>query len=270
MAFEAMKEMSDGVPDYLEVPVEDGLLDKATAIIRSLGYDMEEAISVLLRGLIQSPYENVEPSRAEEFVKRVAQTSLDDMVTQPLLLPRRDVFKVDLLDYAVPAFCTFTKPYFGTIEDIAEFRHALHRDEQRKPEDMEFASVKLYGSKYDSQGAGMYEHTNIWGFPYYVWWDKLECIHLWVGIKDRFYRCVRARLTNLKYDTEQDASQADSPGKQIWGYPHILEYRHPFHFNRMYVIEKTFDNESDLLNDLQQYDGSIDLKGWLNDLFGDG
>ncbi len=37
--------MADGVPDYLEVPVtEEGLLEKVTAAIHALGYDMEEAI----------------------------------------------------------------------------------------------------------------------------------------------------------------------------------------------------------------------------------
>lgn len=61
-----------------------------------------------------------------------------------------------------------------------------------------------------------------------------------------------------------------SPGEQIWGYPHILEYRHPFHFSRMYVVEKKFDTEEDLLENLEHFDGSIELKGWLDDLFGDG
>lgn len=34
MAFDAMKKIAEGTPDYLEVPVaEDGLLEKATAVI---------------------------------------------------------------------------------------------------------------------------------------------------------------------------------------------------------------------------------------------
>lgn len=52
MAFEAMKKLADGVPDYLEVSVEEGLLDKATAVIRDLGYDMEGNISIFLRHII--------------------------------------------------------------------------------------------------------------------------------------------------------------------------------------------------------------------------
>ena len=145
-----------------------------------------------------------------ENVRRTADTTLDDMLTQPLLMPKRDVFSVELLDYATPGFCTNWKPYFGTIEDIAAFRNALYRDEKRKLEDMSFEPVKVYGIKQEVRDAGMYEHTN------------------------------------------------------------VLEYHHPFHFNRMYVIEKRFDSKKEMLDDLESYDGSIELSGWLDELFGDG
>ena len=270
MAFDAMKKIAEGTPDYLEVPVaEDGLLEKATAVIHTLGYDMEEAIAIFLRRIVQiAPA--ADPTRAEEYVRRTADTALDDMITQPLLKPERDVFSVELLDYATPGFCTNWKPYFGTIEDIAAFRNALYRDEKHKPEDMSFVPVKVYGAKQEVRNAGMYEHTNIWGYPYFVWWDRLESVHLWISSKDKFYRCVRSRMRNLKYDTDADASMIQSPGEQIWGYPHILEYHHPFHFNRMYVVEKRFDTEQALLEDLEHYDGIIELRGWLDELFGDG
>ena len=214
------------------------MLEKATAVIHALGYDIEEAIAIFLRRIVQADTTSVDPAQAEEFIRKTADTTLDDMVTQPLLMPKRDVFSVELLDYATPGFCTNWKPYFGTIEDIAAFR--------------------------------MYEHTNIWGYPYFVWWDRLESVHLWIGSKDKFLRCVRARMKNLKYDTDEDAAMIQSPGEQIWGYPHVLEYRHPFHFNRMYVIEKRFDSEKEMINDLESYDGGIELSGWLDELFGDG
>lgn len=271
MAFDSIKKMAEGVPDYLEVPVtEDGLLEKATAAIHALGYDMEEAISIFLRRIVQTG-SAADPAQAEEYVRRTADITLDDMFTQPLLLPQRDVFSVDLLDYATPGFCTNWKPYFGSLEDIAAFRNALYRAERRKPEDMIFMPVKVYGFSQQVREAGMYEHTNIWGHPYFVWWNRLESIHLWIGYKDKFCRCVRARMKNLKYDTtDENASMIQSPGEQIWGYPHVLEYRHPFHFNRMYVTEKWFESEKELQEDLKNYDGGIELRGWLDELFGDG
>lgn len=269
MAFDAIKKLAEGTPEYLEIPVDEGMLDRATAVLQGLGYDMEEAISIFLRRIIQTPYEP-DKLKAEEHIRRIADTSLDDMVTQPLLIPKRDVFSVQLPDYAKPGFCTFSKSYFGTAEDIAEFRRALHQDEKRKPEDMAFSAVQVFGTRYEARSAGIYEHTNVWGFLYYVWWNKLESVHLWVGDHGIYYRCVRARMTNLQYNTDENASMKRSPGKQIWGYPHVLEYRHPFHFSRMYVIEKRFDSEAEMLDDLKNYKGEIELGGWLDELFGDG
>ena len=270
MAFDAIKKLAEGVPDYLEVPVEAGLLDKATAIINGLGYDMEDVISIFLRRTIQTPHQGIDKARAEELIRGIANATLEDMATQPLLIPRRDVFGVELPDYAMPGFCSGSKLYFGSIDDIASFRSALYSDDRCKPEDMEFMSAKLYGAKYSSQAAGKCEHTNVWGFPYFAWWDRLESVHLWIRYKDRFLRCVRVRMTNLRIDTNEDASASYSPGEQLWGYPHILEYRQPYHFNRMYEVEKTYETEDSLLYDLAHYDGSIELTTWLDDLFGDG
>ena len=270
MAFDALEKMITGTPDYLEVPVEDGLLDNATAVIRSMGYDMESAISIYLRRIIQTPCAGVDKEKAEEHVRDIADTTLDDMTTQPLLIPRRDIFSVELADYAAPGFCSSWKPYFGSIEDISDFRCALYKDERRKPENMTFSSVHVYGSRYSSREAGNYEHTNIWGFPYFIWWDKLDSVHIWISDKGKYYRCVRARMKSLEYDTDPSGAMKHSPGEQIWGYPHVLEYRHPFHFNRMYVIEKQFKTEEQLLDDLKHYNGDIQLKEWLDDLFGDG
>ena len=62
MTFEAIKKLAEGVPDYLEVPVETGLLDKATAIINGLGYD-KEAICAL-------PHPNFEEHWSPEWQQR--------------------------------------------------------------------------------------------------------------------------------------------------------------------------------------------------------
>ena len=154
MAFEAIKKLAEGVPDYLEVPVEAELLDKASAIINGLGYDMEDAISIFLQRTIQMPHDDIDKARVEDFIRGIADATLEDMATQPLLIPHRGVFGVELLDYAMPGFCSGSKLYFGSIEDIASFRHALFNDDRCKPEDMEFMSAKLYGAKFNSQAAG--------------------------------------------------------------------------------------------------------------------
>ena len=69
MAFDAIKKLAEGAPEYLEVPVENGLLDRATTVLRHLGYDMEEAIAVFLRCIIQTPYKAADKPAAEEHIR---------------------------------------------------------------------------------------------------------------------------------------------------------------------------------------------------------
>ena len=166
LAFEAIKKLAEGVSEYLEIPMEKGLLDSAAAVFRSFRYDMEEAISVFLRRIIQTSFEAADRKAVEQRISDIADETLDDMATQPLLLPRSDIFSVELSDHAKAGFCTHCKPCFGSLEDIAEFRHALRQDEKHIPEDMTFTSAKLYGSRYEIRKSGMYKHTHIRGFPY--------------------------------------------------------------------------------------------------------
>ena len=57
MAFEAIKSLLEGMPEYLEVPVaEKGLLDSATEVLRDIGYNMEEAIAIFLRRIVQTSH----------------------------------------------------------------------------------------------------------------------------------------------------------------------------------------------------------------------
>lgn len=58
----------------------------------------------------------------------------------------------------------------------------------------------------------------------------------------------------------EDASELSADNRQ-------MTYHH---FSRMYVTEKWFESENELLEDLKNYDGSIELRGWLDELFGDG
>ena len=81
MAFEAIKKLAEGVPDYLEVPVEAELLDKASAIINGLGYDMEDAISIFLQRTIQTPHDDIDKARVEDFIRGIADATLEDMAS---------------------------------------------------------------------------------------------------------------------------------------------------------------------------------------------
>ena len=85
MAFEAIKSLLKGMPEYLEVPVaEKGLLDSATEVLRGLGYNMEEAIAIFLRRIIQTSYTAADRQDAEKHISEIADRAIDDMAAQCL------------------------------------------------------------------------------------------------------------------------------------------------------------------------------------------
>ena len=89
MAFEAIKSLLEGMPEYLEVPVaEKGLLDSATEVLRGLGYNMEEAIAIFLRRIVQTSHTVVDRQDAEKHISEIADRALEDMVRQPPLTKR--------------------------------------------------------------------------------------------------------------------------------------------------------------------------------------
>ena len=255
--------------EIMTFTVDSALLEAATAVVNSMGYDMEGATILYLRrlGEFELPLDR---QQADDYIRKAADGSYEDMCTQPLLLPHGEIYGAELLDCAVPAFVTFEKPYFGSLEDIADFRSALREAKVTGLKEMTFFTTRLYGAKHSEQGKGTYEHINIHGFPYYIWWDHLESVHVWLRYREKYWRCLRARITNMRYCIDPEEEKAESSGEQIWGHPNIVEYRKPYHFNRMYVIEKRFDSEKELLEDMEQFHGEVELQGFLDDIFGDG
>jgi len=272
MEFKWIKKIAENTPDYLDVQVEDGLLEKAEHIVRGLSMRMEDAVSLFLRRLIQSAPDEVQGKsreEAEQLVHRIADLSVADMKTQPLLLPATDVLSFELLDYTLPPFVTFTKDYYGTQADIDAFFSSQREDNPDIDKNLRLVPVHMYGSRSSCIPSGHYDHTNMWGFPYIVWWDRIESVHIWIKHKDRYRRCLRTRILNLRYNTEFDGQLKRIDG-QIWGHPHIIEHAEPFHFNRLYVTEKVFLSEEELKADMDHFDNKPLLKEWLNNIFADG
>ena len=88
MAFEAIKSLLEGMPEYLEVPVaEKGLLDSATEVLRDIGYNMEEAIAIFLRRIVQTSHTVADKQAAEEHINEIADRVLEGMVTGGCLMP---------------------------------------------------------------------------------------------------------------------------------------------------------------------------------------
>lgn len=104
------------------------------------------------------------------------------------------IYHIELDDCATPAFVTFGKDYYGTMNDVEEFISKFKTGERQdlveafkeykqgnagveipvgfwKSKMLE--EVKVYGKKQMSYGEYEWEHINIWGFPYYMKCDAV-------------------------------------------------------------------------------------------------
>ena len=178
------------------------------------------------------------------------------------------IYHIELDDYSTPAFVSFGKNYYGTMEDIEEFITKFKDDENdelvkafqeykdgnrdveitvayRKRKMLE--EVKVYGSKEINSGSFEWEHTNVWGFPYYLRCESLNSLHFWIKNGVILYRVIKARFTNLQYkNTIGEWTDINA----IWGFPHIIEFGM---YNTLMVVEKKFDTVKELKKDMQNF-----------------
>ena len=97
----------------------------------------------------------------------------------------------------------------------------------------------------------------------------VESVHVWLKYEKRYYRCIRARMKDLHYETDDNIGPKpiSSP---FWGYPHIIEYAKPYTYNRLYEVEKIFDTWSEAEKDMKSFTWEIILTGFFSDIFGNG
>lgn len=171
-------------------------------------------------------------------------------------------YRLELDDYSAASFTSFNKYYFGTMEDIREFINALEADERTRKNHADLIAIfhRYEQGETDLQHNVAYrkvpflvpakvlykmpaiyldhqwEHTNLWGFPYYMRCRKAEAEHIWLQCEKQHYRCVKVRFTDLQFGTI--VGEWDTVEDRFWGYPKILACEMPFTWNRLAEIEK--------------------------------
>ena len=205
-------------------------------------------------------------------------------------------YRLVLDDYSAASFTTFSKEYFGQMEDLDGFFNAIQEDEDTAERFHDLLSVykqyksgetkvihnvayrdvqflvpaKILGSETSVLTNHEWEHTNTWECIYKMKCDKAESSHIWVSCHGQYFRCIRTRFTNLLY--ENAVHEYASHDGWMWGFPHQLEYEPPITECRLFVVEKRFRNKAETMNDRINFIHEPDPKfdSVLDDLFGDG
>lgn len=209
-------------------------------------------------------------------------------------------YQLVLDDYSKPSFTSFPKQYYGTLSQIDELFTAMKRNSRVSEKYHQILSTydrylngetdithnvayeeipfltpveRIFGIKQLEEIDSRWEHLNTWRCSYMMKCDRADSTHIWVSCQGEYMRCIQTRFMNLRYE---DPMGDRVLGCFLLGYPEQitsieLEDSSCQLWNRLFVIEKTFETEIDLRNDYQNFTpDSSDYTEILNDIFGDG
>ena len=199
-----------------------------------------------------------------------------------------EYFLFELNDYALPGFASGTSLYLGTKSDFRNLLRNNDRVEKNLKEtfkgfcagnrtikyyvayaEKRFAyPVKLICRKKIKLDANVYEHINIWGFPYNVHTDFTELTIALIKFQGKYYIYFRANVENPRL--EGDGLEL---GDNCWGFPGMLKHSvkdgQRFLGNTLMIYNATFNEEKEALVYFSSLK-NVDMKYFYNEVFGDG
>ena len=207
----------------------------------------------------------------------------------------KQYYALRLDEYAMVSFCSFTKNYYGTDDDMMIFAEALEKD-SRLPELVQAFKEYFVGNKevkycaaYNSQRLvtpvifhsentitltnHSWEHLNIYGFPYEMHADKIEIEQAIIRHKNEYLRCAKMKFTNLSYADEYAKDGKEYLTGHFFGHPQVYKIDKQNRKNiiiegRFFVKEDAYKTLKEARQHLRVED--IICKPFIDDIFGDG
>ena len=202
---------------------------------------------------------------------------------------------LELDDYATPSFCTFSKPYFGTLEQIASLINKLDNEYYRENHSRLINAFKKYLAgntavthnvaysdvplltpvsvydeiSFESKSEAIYTHHNIWDWICAFRWKGRKSRNIWLKYNESFFRCAWFEFTKLEL---MNLEGVFKPLEYTYGgFPEIIEIKENSVSNRLAVIEKVFKKEAELLYDIKKFkeEPDFNFEEFFNDIFGD-
>lgn len=205
-------------------------------------------------------------------------------------------YRLLLDDYSAASFTSFSKDYYGTLEQVSSLFEAMKADEEVADRQKYILGIydryiagesaishkvayrevpflvpaKVLGMETTVLENHEWEHTNTWGCPYLMKCNKAESTHIWFSCYGKYSRCIQVKFTNLQY--ENAVGEYAPLGTMIWGYPEQIAGSNGNLYNRLFVEEKVFQNKAEAMKDRVNFALSPDpqFDEFLNDIFGDG
>lgn len=208
----------------------------------------------------------------------------------------KQYFCLKLEDFSAPSFCSFSKCYYGTLDDVRKLICALESKEKTK-HDMEdlihafqsyeqgnhavmfnvayqegslLVPVKVIGKTTCHLENFEWDHLNTWKHTYRMRCDTVDTIHLWIQEDDHYKRIMFARFQGLCMESLIGNSWRPLEDG-FWGFPMMIILTEQGLINQLAVEEDRFNTETEALEDCRNFSTEkINFTEFCNDLFGDG
>ncbi|MBE5750106.1 MAG: hypothetical protein E7346_04485 [Clostridiales bacterium] len=199
------------------------------------------------------------------------------------------VYAFILPDYATFSFVSSSKLYFGTLDDfnrlLASEDNKSYKDafERLKAgENNIYVDVLYWKERFGEQAqiieeksfdlkGGVYNHINIYNFPYDVAYDRLYLTKYLIRFKRSYYIAYKVKIYSPRL--EKDEMYLDG---RFWGFPEMIkvikqsEKKNDFMLeNTLLEISKNYKQKEKAFEAFYN-DSELDLRSFFNDIFGDG
>lgn len=203
-------------------------------------------------------------------------------------------FEITLEHYATPSFCSFSKQYIGTLTMLDRFISSISHD-VKEPSYLSgiINGYQRYRSGYHDATAFVaqsevrlihplttiecqhqeaapffYEHTNVWGFPYFIRAERMKADIVYVRRGESYKRYVGASLEHPLYGTTKEDC-TDKLNDRLWGHPGVLSFENGVLSSRIMFCDRLFESQPEMRQDILS-PSPIDFTGFFEDVFGDG
>lgn len=199
-------------------------------------------------------------------------------------------YRIELNDPAAPSFCSFSKPYFGTLADISEVMESM-KERGVYPDTVEAFARYLEG-ELDAEHYVCYnkttllhpveliamerlevddaewEHTNTWGAIYRMRAAKISVAQAVFKDGEDYCRCIRPEFVNLQYNSLRRDCWRDV-GRNFWGNTGMMRACGDKCSTTLFVEEQRATELGAVLSNLGDV-SKLDYSKVCDEIFGDG
>ena len=205
---------------------------------------------------------------------------------------KKTLYGITLDDYFSPSFCSSTKTYFGSLDEIQAFIESLEDTEQYLITKEAFKrylegdteathhvayseyrlleTVEVLAEEEIKLDKTAWEFLNVWRFPQYMEIDSGSVKKVILKHEKTYLRAIKASVSGLRTADRPDAPKSEwlELCGGFWGHPGILKANENTVHSTLYMKEKEYKAKKEAIENFRTDPVSLDCM--CEDVFGDG